>query len=237
MTAYQLKAQALPKADSLATPIHQTQTPAAHYSAPQAPVTSTSTPLPRGVPPRGSAPRNTSTPLDGVTEEPSTTPSVNSVPTSTLVFCFSLIYLALQMSSPMKFLILLVNSEVITSLVFQNIDHARKNVRESKTSLCENEFNSLKNFVNENPSYLEFLKQNKSGLEDLFVKQFNTMNSLINSLNERENHKFERKNRKLCSLSSPHLTQNNPLLNKSRFTYSSPPPAPECHPDETRTSS
>ncbi|KNZ63338.1 putative signal peptide protein [Puccinia sorghi] len=137
------------------------------------------------------------------------------------------------MSSPMKFLIIvLINSEVILSVVSHNIDHVRKNVRESKTSLCENELNSPKKL----PIYLEFLNQNKSGLEDLVVKQFNTMNSLINKLNECEHHMFEPKNRKLCSLcpvcdkvynklrnlpesmsraSPPHLTQNKPLLNNS----------------------
>lgn len=31
--------------------------------------------------------------------------------------------------------------------------------------------------------------------------------------------------------SPPHLTHNNPLMNDSGFTCSSPPPAPECHLD------
>ncbi|KNZ48985.1 hypothetical protein VP01_5279g1 [Puccinia sorghi] len=216
-------------------------TRAAHYSAPQAPVTSTSTPLPRGVPSRGSAPRHTSTLLEGVTEEPSTTPSFNSIPgisihplldhlsnLSQKEYFLNQINHDLENTAPLmieeklqhlfhffsliklKFYLRvnesiskLIKSEVIPSVACQTIDH----VREAKPSLCENELTSLKELVNE---------KNICSLCSVCDKVYKKLKNLPESMSR---------------ASPPHLTHNNPLMNDSGFTCSSPPPAPECHLD------
>ncbi|KNZ59302.1 hypothetical protein VP01_1762g1, partial [Puccinia sorghi] len=136
----------------------------------------------------------------------------------------------------------LKNSEVSLSIVSKTIYHVRANLRESKPSLytldCKistlvnGKFKNIQNILiskeYQRQSELNFLKQKMSGLEYLVFNQINSMNSLINNLNESEHH------RNLPESMSPPLTHNNPLMNKSRFIYSTPPPAPELHPDETR---
>ncbi|KNZ54629.1 hypothetical protein VP01_289g11 [Puccinia sorghi] len=200
-------------------------TRAAHYSAPQAPVTSTSTPLPRGVPSRGSAPRHTSTLLEGVTEEPSTTPSFNSIPGISIHPLLD----HLSNLSQHKYLLNQINCDLENTAPLM-IEEKLQHLFYFIFSLIK-----LKFYLRVNEFIAKLIKPEVipsvvSQAIDHFLSNSNSMNSLIKNLNSKIGTSVA------CVLfvtraSPPHLTHNNPLMNDSGFTCSSPPPAPECHLD------